>query len=88
MTVGQLIAALQQLPAELPITTWDGQCENDVEQIIEATGETPRVVLGMEMTPGWTVDGAKIIWAAHDVARRGIEQAQAVWARAKREWVG
>ena len=88
ITVRRLQQQLAKLDQDLEVTTWDGQCENSVELVLHVDGENPRVVLGMEMAPGWTLDGAKIIWAAHDVAHRGFEKAQAIWQRAKGEWVG
>lgn len=87
LTVRQLRELLAQVPPDLEVTTWDPELKEPVavEQVIQS-GEA--VVLGMEMSAGWTVDGAKIIWCAHDIARRGLEKVQALWERAKGEWVG
>jgi hypothetical protein len=45
-------------------------------------------VMGMEMVPGFVVDGAQVQWTADETAARGLAKAQAQWAVAKREWVG
>lgn len=82
---------LARLLASLPdadVCTWDGEHREAqaVEQVIVTT--TGDVVIGMEISAGWTVDGAAIVWTAHDLARRGLENAQARWVSAKLEWVG
>lgn len=87
MIAAHALARLLLQGPDVEVTTWDPALGEQaaIEQIVQ----TPdAVVIGMEMAPSWTVDGAEIVWAADDSARRGIEHAQARWARAKREWAG
>lgn len=90
MTAAELIAILERVPASTEVMTWDAFADEplSIELVIRTDGQTPVLVLGMEMPPGWTVDGAEPLWTAHDTAARGLAKAQAVWARAKRERVG
>jgi len=68
------------------VTTWDPEHREPhaVEQVIATTEGA--LVLGMELEPSWTVDGAEVLWTAHDTARRSFETACSQWARSKREW--
>lgn len=99
LTVSQLISLLRQLPPRAIVTTWapparyapvDGE-DDCVEQVLlaPATPVAPDgvVVLGLDID-GDIVEGAELYWAAHDTAANGIEQAQAKWAKARREQVG
>jgi hypothetical protein len=71
-----LIALLAQLPGDIEVTTWDERLQEQhaVEQVITITGRAgSALVLGMEMTAGWMVDGAEVVWTAHDTARKGLK---------------
>lgn len=82
-----LARLLLSLP-EVDVFTWDGEHREPVAIEQAIVTETGDVVLGMELSAGWTVDGAAIVWCADDSARQSLETAQARWARAKTEWVG
>lgn len=86
LTAHQLARLLLAGP-DLEVTTWDPR-EGEQSAIEQIVATDLAVVLGMDIAPSWTVDGAEIVWAADDSARRGLENAQARWARAKLEWVG
>jgi hypothetical protein len=81
------LARLLLAGPDLEVTTWDPR-EGEQAAIEQVVATDLAVVLGMDIAPGWTVDGAETVWAADDSARRGIERAQARWEQAKREWVG
>ena len=87
MITAHALAKLLLEGPDVEVTTWDPvhREPNAVEQVIatDAFG----VVLGMELT-GSVVDGAGVIWTAHDTARRGLVKAAAQCVTAKREWVG
>lgn len=81
------LARLLLAQPDREVTTWDASRREThaVEQVVLGADE---VVMGMEMGAGPALDGAEVVWTAHDVARRGLVKACARWARAKKEWVG
>lgn len=87
MLTAHALARLLLAGPDVEVTTWDPK-EGEQSAIEQVIATKDSVVLGMDIQPSWTVDGAEVVWAADESAARGIELAQARWARAKTEWVG
>lgn len=79
MIARELIALLKTLPADAEVLTWDPAMRElqAVEQVILADGD---VAIGMEMAP--EADRVEVLWAAHDVALKGLVKAR--WIRTEK----